>query len=177
MSSKSPPFSRTPCIGDFEASGLAPESYPIEVAWSLPTGEIRSHLIRRDPAWGDYWDEGSAALHRITRELLDSEGVAPAEVASAMNQDLVGETLYFDGGMYDLTWLEQLYQAARTEPTFKFGEFETLLASAGVVDSSRRDAAEALARQDLGELPLHRAANDVKFLQRWYLRARGGMRR
>lgn len=167
---------RMPCIADIEASGLAREGYPIEIAWSLPTGEICSHLIRPDPSWGAFWDPNSAALHGITREMLEHEGVLPAMIAIKMNSDLKGQTLYFDGGVYDLKWLTQLYEAAGIPPTFGFGHFETLLAAVGVMDSSRGAAAEALARQDMSDLKLHRAANDVRFLQRWYIRARGGMR-
>lgn len=165
-----------PCLGDFEASGLGPESYPIEVAWSLPSGDVRSHLISPDLAWGDYWDNNSEVLHNISREMLRKDGVPAHDIAVEMNRDLAGETLFFDGGVYDLAWLNQLYHAAGVKPTFKFGEFETLLSCAGVVDSSRRVASERLARRDMGDLPLHRAANDVRLLQRWYIRARGGMR-
>lgn len=167
---------RMPCIGDIEASGLARESYPIEIGWSSPTGEIHSHFIRPDPSWGNFWDLNSATLHGITLEMLEQEGVLPAMIAIKMNSDLKGQTLYFDGGVYDLKWLTQLYEAAGIPPTFGFGHFETLLAAVGVVESSQRAAAETLARQDMGDLKLHRAANDVRFLQRWYIRARGGVR-
>lgn len=166
-----------PCLGDIEASGLALQSYPIEIAWSLPDGTVRSCLIRTHETWGRYWDPAAEDLHRISRERLCAEGLPATVVAEEMNRDLEGEILYFDGGAYDRCWLGQLYKAANQQPTFKFGDFDTLLAAAGVVDSTRRDAAEALARGDLGNLPLHRAAHDVKFLQRWYIRARGGMRR
>lgn len=167
---------RMPCIGDIEASGLSLASYPIEIAWSLRDGSIRSRLIRTHENWGDYWDPAAEALHQISPEMLRAEGFLVADVALEMNRDLSGETVYFDGGDYDHCWLGQVFKAARIDRSFKFGDFETLLATVGIVDSSRRAAAEALARQDMGDLPLHRAANDVKFLQRWYIRARGGMR-
>lgn len=166
-----------PRFGDIEASGLALQSYPIEIAWSLPDGTVRSRLIRTHGTWGKYWDPAAEDLHRISRKRLHAEGLPATEVALEMNRELDGETLYFDGGDYDRCWLGQLYMAAGLRPTFRFGNFDTLLAAAGVLDSTRRDAAEALARGDLGDLPLHRAAHDVKFLQRWYIRARGGMRR
>lgn len=95
-----------------------------------------------------------------------------------MNADLAGELLYFDGGDYDRFWLRRLYQAAKIEPSFKFMDFDTLLAAAGVIDGNRRVTSEAWALRDIAALglPRHRAANDVKFLQRWYIRARGGVR-
>lgn len=167
---------RMPCFGDFEASGLALQSYPIEVAWSLPDGTIYSRLVQTHETWGRYWDPAAEDLHCISQERLSAEGLPAIEVAEEMNRDLDGETLYFDGGDYDRCWLGQLYMAAGLRPTFRFGNFDTLLAAAGVVESTKRDAAEALARQDLGDLPLHQAAHDVKLLQRWFVRARGGMR-
>lgn len=167
---------KMPRLGDIEASGLALQSYPIEIAWSLPSGEIRSWLVRTEPAWGDYWDPRAESLHEITREMLQTEGVSARDVATLMNQDLSGETVYFDGGDYDRRWLNQLFDVAGIQPNFRFGDFSTLLALAGVRDGRRRLESEMRARADIGDLKLHRAAHDVKFLQRWYIRARGGMR-
>ena len=165
-----------PCLGDIEASGLAPESYPIEIAWSLPSGEIRSCLIQIHPSWGDYWDPVAEAMHHISRERLRAEGLPAAEVAEQLNRVLAGEKVYFDGGGYDQHWLGRLFQVAGMKPSFNFRDFDSLLALAGVRNTSRQEAAAARAYQDIGDLPRHRAANDVKFLQRWYIHARGGMR-
>ncbi|HEY1772692.1 MAG TPA: hypothetical protein VGH91_05820 [Gammaproteobacteria bacterium] len=167
---------KMPCIGDIEASGLALNSYPVEVGWSLPNGEIRSRLVRTDVSWGNFWDPNAEALHRISREMLRTDGVASSDIAKEINRDLAGETLYFDGSDFDLNWLNKLFDAAKAQPTFRFGDFNALLAEAGVRDGSRRLASGIRAREDIGDLPLHRAAHDVQFLQRWYIRARGGMR-
>ena len=169
-------MARMPCFGDIEASGLALQSYPIEIGWSLPSGEICSRLILTEPGWGDYWDAAAENLHGISRKMLQTEGVSAGDVATLMNRDLSGETLYFDGGDYDRRWLSQLFEAAGVQPTFQFGDFDLLLALAGVEDESHRQQSEMRARADIGDLKLHRAAHDVKFLQRWYIRARGGMR-
>lgn len=92
---------RMPCIGDIEASGLSLVSYPIEIAWSLSDGSIRSRLIRTHENWGDYWDPAAEALHQISPEMLRAEGFLVADVALEMNRDLSGETVYFDGSDYD----------------------------------------------------------------------------
>lgn len=176
MTAKHLPFGKVPCIGDFEASGLAVASYPIEVAWSVPSGDVRSHLIRPDPTWGNYWDPTSEELHGITQKMLEDDGILPKSIATEMNHDLAGETLYFDGGAYDMAWLNKLYSVAGMAPSFAFGVFNTLLALVGVNDGNRRLQSEAMARADIGDLKLHRAAHDVRFLQRWYIRARGGLR-
>lgn len=168
---------RMPCFGDFEASGLSRESYPIEIAWSLPSGEICSRLIRTELAWGDYWDAAAEDLHGISRQMLQTEGASAVDVTTTMNRELSGETVYFDGGDYDRRWLSQLFDAVGVQPTFQFGDFELLLALAGVRDERHWLESEMRARVDIGDLKLHRAAHDVKFLQRWYVRARGGRRR
>lgn len=160
-----------PCFGDFEASSLKPEGYPIEVAWSLPTGEIRSHLIKPVPEWGDDWDMMAEDLHGISREQLDAEGIEPLAVALNMNRELAGEVLYFDGGGFDRTWLSKLYEAAGIKMSFTFGDFDELLFSVGIRAPRRRVETEARARADTAGLQRHRAGNDVQFLQRWYQQA------
>lgn len=166
-----------PCIGDIEASGLSPESYPIEIAWSLPDGTIHSNLIQTHETWGDYWDPDAEAMHHITREMLREQGLPAIEVAQKMNTDLAGETIYFDGGNFDEHWLARLYRAAGMKPLFKTGTFVKLLALTDAVGVNHWVVAEALARVDIGALPRHRAAHDVTFLQCWYLRARDGWHR
>lgn len=167
-----------PCIGDIEASGLGPESYPIEIAWSLPDGSIHSSLIQTDSRWGEDWEIEAQELHHITPVMLLEQGLPALEVAKKMNEELAGEQLYFDGGHHDLFWLTILFRAADMQPSFGFRDFDTLLAAAGAIDGNKRVTAEAWAERDFAELGLqrHRAANDVKFLQRWYIRARGGVR-
>ena len=161
-----------PCIGDFEASGLGPESYPIEAAWSLPNGDIRSHLIRPDASWPAYWDPNAEALHHITYEIVINDGLPAAAVAAEMNRDLAKATVYFDGEEYDRYWLTQLYAAAGLKPAFRFGDFNALLRNIGDWDGNRHVVSEARARADIRNLPLHRTANDVRFLQRWYIHTR-----
>ncbi len=75
-----------PRIIDFEASGLGPMSYPIEIAWSQRDGSIEEHLINPDTAprsedWtGRNWN--SCAIHGLAREYLFAffaEGHSPTE--------------------------------------------------------------------------------------------------
>lgn len=167
-----PPF---PHCGDFEASGLSPESYPIEIAWSRPDGAITSRLIKPEHDW-DYWDPYSERMHGISRVQLELEGLPPSEVVADMNADLAGEVLYFDGGAFDRFWFSMLFEAAGARPAFKLGDFNTLLASVGPADGSFRAVALARALQDMGGLELHRAGNDVWLMLRFYTRVKDGMR-
>lgn len=167
-----PPF---PHCGDFEASGLSPESYPVEVAWSRADGTIASRLIKPDQDW-DYWDPVSESMHGISRLQLELEGRPASEVAASMNADLAGEVLYFDGGAFDRFWLSMLFEAGGVRPAFRVGNFNALLGSAGPANESYRSVALASALQDMGSLKLHRAGNDVWLMLRFYTRVRDGTR-
>ncbi|HEY7545418.1 MAG TPA: hypothetical protein VID27_11070 [Blastocatellia bacterium] len=99
-----------PCFLDFEASSLAMESYPIEVAWSLEDGSIESHLI--SPAsvvdWTD-WDAEAEKVHGIPRDEIIAHGKPPAWVCQRMNEQLAGKTLYTDAPRFDGRWLARLF--------------------------------------------------------------------
>lgn len=117
-----------PCFIDFEASSLSPRSYPIAVAWNLPSGVIRRFLIspKEIPSWDD-WDPVSEATHGLDRERLIANGWAPDYVAEEMGHDLSGRKVYADAPQYDGMWLKALYQAAEEEPPFTLSHIEDLL--------------------------------------------------
>lgn len=136
---------------DFEASGIAPDSYPIEVAVVYPGGEYQS-LIQPARYW-DHWSYDAQDMHQITREQLILEGTPPFEVAQAMNALFDGKTLCSDNPA-DCYWLDVLYEAAGIEATFEVKPLEALI--------GREAASEILKR-----LPLrrgHRALQDVQAL-------------
>ncbi len=116
------------CI-DLEASGLARDSYPIEVAWKCSeTGEFDSFLI--DPAsvagW-TYWDEFASELHCITRSTLKQEGLSVKAAAERLNEALRGRDVLSDALEYDSFWLKRLFDAAGTRPSFELKGLETVL--------------------------------------------------
>ena len=149
-----------PCFIDFEASGLTNSTYPIEVAWNLPDGTIRSFLIRREPSW-TYWDTTAAHLHGISREELDTKGVSPTEICAVMAKDLAGCELYADGGIEDELWLTQLLRAGGVSACpFRLRDFDlTRIFRNTHIDERHRIGEEAwkLAGRR------HRAGNDVRF--------------
>jgi hypothetical protein len=63
-----------PVFIDFEASSLNKDSYPVEVAWVFEDGRSRSFLIRPAPGWTD-WSAEAEAIHGISRDQLDRDGV------------------------------------------------------------------------------------------------------
>lgn len=95
---------------DFEASSLAKDGYPIEVAWVFEDGRSESYLIKPVAAWTD-WDPDAEAIHGIARQTLLSEG-APAEIVARRVLDaLSGHTVYASSPPWDGKWLSLLLRA------------------------------------------------------------------
>lgn len=163
-----------PCMIDFEASGLGPESYPIEVAWSDPMGRVEAHYIDPAPGWDD-WDPNAEAIHWIPRHLLRDCGKPVGWVAERMNAALAGQTVYSDAPGFDGFWLGTLFEAAGMDPTFEIGSFWHIHPDPTArlphrVTSRILDEAEAArgGRQ-------HEADSDVRFLLAVYRLTREAM--
>lgn len=137
---------------DFEASGIAPDSYPIEVAVVFPGGEYQA-LIQPASYW-DHWSYDAQDMHGLSREQLILEGTPPLAVAQEMNQLFDGKTLCSDNPA-DCFWLDVLYEAAGIDPTFEVKPIEAFVG---------REAASEI----LKLLPVrkgHRALQDVQALR------------
>lgn len=96
---------------DFEASSLADDSYPIEIGWVFETGEGESHLIAPADDWLD-WSAEAAAIHGLSRAVLDREGTAFDIVARRMVAALSGHDLYASAPSWDGKWLSVLLRRA-----------------------------------------------------------------
>ena len=96
---------------DFEASSLAKESYPIEIAWAWEDGREETHLIRPAPGWTD-WDERAAVIHGIARSELLSLGASHVEIAHRVVDSLVGHLVYASSPSWDGKWLSVLLRSA-----------------------------------------------------------------
>ncbi len=152
------------CV-DFEASGLHPESYPIEAGWSLPDGTVKSMLISPAsvPHW-THWDfNAEYATHRLSRARLIEVGHEPRAVADAMNDDLKGLTVYSDNIANDEFWCDVLFEAAEVEREFQFGDYWSLLHGLGVRDETRRGRLLEIAQASVAG-PYHRAGADVQLM-------------
>lgn len=108
------PVNSTPMVVflDFEASSLGKLSYPIEVAWVFENGESETHLIKPARQWTE-WDEKAEAVHRISRETLESEGEPHDVVARRMVDQLSGHRLFASAPSWDGKWLSALLRAAK----------------------------------------------------------------
>lgn len=136
---------------DFEASGIAPDSYPIEVAVVFPGGEYQA-LIQPASHW-DHWSYDAQDMHGLSREQLILEGTPPLAVAKEMNQLFDGKILCSDNPA-DCFWLDVLYEAAGIEPTFSVSPLEVFI--------GREAATEALALRP--PFRVHRALGDTRAL-------------
>jgi hypothetical protein len=139
---------------DFEASGLGPRSYPIEVAWrDAASGEQDSFLIDPStvPGWTD-WDEVAQGIHGLSREELHVQGIGAAAACWRLNRALEGRTVYCDALEFDHFWLRRLYDAAQMRPLFRLKGLEVLLSA-----RQRQRFMEAIECQERR----HRALDDV----------------
>ncbi|WP_425260755.1 hypothetical protein ACPOLB_07835 [Rubrivivax sp. RP6-9] len=149
-----------PCVLDIEASGFGRHSYPIEIGYVLPDGRARCTLIRPLAPW-THWDSSAEQVHGIARSVLLQHGRAPAEVASMLNDDLAGQTVFCDGWAHDYTWLGALFEAADSSPRFRLESVRRLLDERQL---ALLTAAQQQARAELG-LQRHRASSDARVLQ------------
>lgn len=61
----------------FDASGIVPDSYPIEVAVIFARGEYQA-LIQPASYW-DHWRYDAQDMHGLSREQFISEGQSPSK--------------------------------------------------------------------------------------------------
>jgi hypothetical protein len=145
---------------DIEASGFGRHSYPIEIGYVLSDGRARCTLIRPLPDW-THWDPAAELVHQITRSALVEHGRSAKEVATMLNDDLAGMTVYCDGWAHDYPWLGALFEAADSSPLFKLESVAHLLDEGRL---QRLPLAQKQAMSDLG-LARHRASSDARALQ------------
>ncbi|WP_454563259.1 hypothetical protein [Pseudomonas sp. AIG] len=136
---------------DFEASGIAPDSYPIEVA-VVSSETSFSSLIKPARYW-THWSFDAQDMHGLTQDLLHQVGDTPEAVARNMNQLFSGRVLCSDSPQ-DGFWLDALYEAAELMPTFELRPLEVFVG---------REAASDIYRL-LPKTKHHRALEDAAAL-------------
>ncbi len=157
-----------PCFLDFEASGLGKDSYPIEVAWSLPSEEIECHLIHPAREWVNEaaWDSAADKLHGISFSSLQRAGRDPAWLCERMNAQLADQTVFCDGLPYDLFWLQRLFEAPDSAPAFTLASLQEYCFELGL-GTQQYEILSDRARKRVGGRA-HRADVDVRYLMELY---------
>jgi hypothetical protein len=157
---------------DFEASSLAPGSYPIEVGWVMEDGSVEEHLIRPAPAWTD-WDPTAEAIHGLSRDVLLARGEPHEEVARRMMQVLAAHEVFASAPSWDGKWLSVLLRAAgypRHALRLRDTEEADLDAAAEILAPGREPGEVAHTairilretRERLARPPAHRALADAR---------------
>ena len=130
----SPAF--VPTVLDVEASGFGRNSYPIEIGFVMPDGHAHCTLVKPESHW-THWDAQAAAMHHISRSLIEERGLPVQAVAGQLNRELRGQTVYSDGWINDYTWLGALFDAADMTPAFKLENLRLLVEPATMGDPMR----------------------------------------
>lgn len=119
---------------DFEASGIAPDSYPIEIAVVSIDSEFQA-IICPVYYW-THWSWDAQDMHGIARESLLTEGIEPNIIAAELNTRFAGTRLCSDSPQ-DGFWLETLYEAAGIEPSFELLPLESFVGRSGASEIYR----------------------------------------
>lgn len=156
-----------PTIIDIEASGFGSHSYPIEIGVVKGDGERYCALIERQAGW-DHWSDSAQAVHGITRELLAKRGRKPREICEELNFFLGDITAYSDAWTHDSPWLNQLFFAARINPSFHLSPIELIVTEAQLMlwDESKKRLERQL------DITRHRASGDAFLIQQTYVQTR-----
>lgn len=160
-----------PVIIDIEASGFGKNSYPIEIGVIFSEGEKLCRLVRPEENW-TYWDSEAEAVHKISRQILESHGLSALEIATELNQRLNGKEVYSDCWTVDKPWLDILFDAAKMNPTFKVRAIEMILDEPQWEYWNQAYSA-ALAKADTNR---HRASIDAELIQKTWLETRTGQK-
>lgn len=152
-----------PSILDFEASGFGHNSYPIEVGVVLGSGERFCTLITPLEEW-THWDTEAEKVHHIRRDHVVKYGLPIGDVCARLNQLLKNQTVYSDGWVVDKPWLNTLFLAAGSSPTFNLSPIESIQSEAQQMAWSQVQK-EILERFSFDR---HRASHDALLIQQIY---------
>ena len=155
-------------IIDIEASGLNFSAYPIEIA-VIVEDRRKSWLIKPQDEW-HYWDDTAEAMHGISRELLQGEGINAGTVVQELNKFLAGSTepLYSDAAYWDADWIDTLYFSVNQKREFYIDSLFELLGDQQQIRFKQEK--ERLAAS--GRFRQHRAAQDVEMIREAFMFAR-----
>lgn len=156
-----------PIVLDCEASGFGPKSYPIEVGFVIPSGEVFSYLIRPEPQW-TFWNDESEKVHNIPRQQLFDEGLPALEVAQKLNSQLRDITVYSDAPDFESFWLSRLFLATQMDAFFDVDHlFHAMINHQHKYFYEFKKELRAC-----DHITAHRAGDDAWVLQQAFLRSR-----
>ena len=119
---------------DFEASGIAPDSYPIEVA--VVSSECAFNTLIKPARYWTHWSFDAQDMHGLSQDHLREQGDTPGAVARHMNQLFSGQVLCSDSPQ-DGFWLDVLFEAADLMLTFELKPLEVFVGREAASDIYR----------------------------------------
>lgn len=145
-------------IIDVEASGLDPESYPIQIGWQhrADLGKFGEILISPHADWV-FWSKDAELIHNIPRERL-SDGMEISEACHLLNNAFGSSTVYSDAVQADGFWLGRLFSAANIESSFTVGSVFDLVKNEKLSEFRKRLYRQSRPHTALADA---RAINDV----------------
>ena len=147
---------------NFEASCLPchGRSFPIEVGIASAAG-TRSWLIRPHATWRDWdWTDEALAMHAITPETLERDGLCPARVFAELTEAVAGKRVIADSTI-DSIWWNTLADAAGSDHPSPIEHVSVLL---GQFNAPSELVFEAQRKADMRSPGRHRAGDDARWL-------------
>lgn len=160
-----------PIVLDCEASGLEPESYPIEIGYVLPNSEVVSYYIKPEEDW-THWCEKAQDVHQVSRESLFECGLPAYIVAEKLNSQLANEIVYSDAASYEIMWLDRLFDSVGIERKFDVRSIQSLFIDEdGVYQHGffYRERKMLFLGDDVTH---HKAGDDAFVIQKAYVRSK-----
>ena len=154
---------------DFEASSLNKDSYPVEVAWVFEDGRSEEFLLRPAPGWVE-WDASAEAMHGLSREMLQQQGVPHGAVCDRLVLALRHAQIYATSPSWDGHWLSMLLRAAgRPRHLLRLADSDEALLEAArerlgpaATEAELENLIESARSTVAGEPVAHRALADAR---------------
>ena len=96
--------------------------FPVDMAWSLEDGQMKTVVI----APADEWIPEDADLGDIDLLYLEEQGVPLIELAQELHQDLPDKTVYVDGMDPDEILVDLIFTAVAMDAPFEIAGMEEL---------------------------------------------------
>jgi hypothetical protein len=147
---------------DIEASGIHPDSWPVEIGWALPFGgELNGDvLIRPMPEWTHWSMLAERHFHKISRATLERDGLPPGEALSRIEGALYGCEVYVEDVEEDRVWFNRLVAATGRETTLRLQDARAMFEAQAL---RRRHSLADIRRHVAARFPhRHRAQADAR---------------
>jgi hypothetical protein len=97
---------------DCEASGLDPNSYPIEIGFAWINGLTENYLVKPSDNWksNKTWNPESEKIHKISMDTLLKDGSDGRKVALWVKEIFSKNLIFSDNPAYEAMWIKTLFE-------------------------------------------------------------------